>query len=792
MPIPLPDPHSLRSAVLGLQSALSSFENARSDERYSGSSADGTVTVQLDGMMRVVSLVIAPSQLSIGAQALADKVKDTVNGVIDDAETATRSLVSTFASALSLPGLPAYGSAPPDYADFAFMIDRVAADVLANNPCTSTKNYECQKGNVIAVVNARRRVLSLTFLEPLPRLAEHLATRAREAINCADDKAKDRPGEEPLDPIVGSPGLHQLVLYAKGLLKLNDRVQVKTSNCTDWATVGNAGLVETNIGVETDVGNILSRAKVVVRDRGRVHGFIRTSDVLETQNLTEIDGPVVENTPVVLPDLALNVQFPSTSQGTIEPEPDQQRSAGPGYYNKLHAKSRSQVFLSSGVYYLNEFIVEPDARVWLNQTNGPVIIYVKNTFIFRGAILDSASGFPRLFMGYVGTSLAVVERVFRGTLSAPNAKINIATVTETYEGAFHGKDIEVFPDAKICHRRFELRYDELPSLVPPSGPPAPVVDLGFENVAGWSSPQALLASVPNPVTQGSRSLKISNVTGMTDVVSASFSSALAVQGATRLLIDLWLPSSQPNPTYFGNLTAMISIPSAGIVALKLGALGLTSLGQNQFNTLEYALPANVRTALDGSHTDVSLRLVLCVNSGSGPWYIDNVRFAVPAVPVPPPSLDPTLSFEDLTRWSSPQVALSTSTSFKTHLQRSLRFPVMNGWTQAISLPFSTATVTASQGKARIDLRAPSSQPNQWWHGQLVLSFSIPSLGIQDAQTSPVELTPLAKEVFNSIELTLPTNVRDAINGSHPDLIVKVTLNVPAGAQAHYVDNLRFL
>jgi hypothetical protein len=353
MPIPLPDPNSLQSAVLSLQSSLASFERDRSEERYSGSSGDGAVSVEIDGMMRVVAITIEPLQLSIGAQALADKVKNVVNGVIDDAEAGTRSLVSSFATALALPGLPSFGSAPPDYVDFAFMVDSVTVDVLAHNPCGSTRTYECRKGNVIAVVDARRRVVSLTFIEPLPSLAEHLATRAREAINCADDDSKDRPGEEPVDPIVGAQGLHQLVLYAKGLLKLNDRAKVKTTDCADWATIANAGLVETNIGVEADVGNILSRARVFVRDRGRVHGFIRTSNVLETQNLTEIDGPVLEHTPVVLPDLVLNVPFPNATQGSIEPEPDQQQSAAPGYYNKLHAKPRAQVFLSSGVYYFN-------------------------------------------------------------------------------------------------------------------------------------------------------------------------------------------------------------------------------------------------------------------------------------------------------------------------------------------------------------------------------------------------------------------------------------------------------
>src|SRR5690606_18151225 len=127
--------------------------------------------------------------------------------------------------------------------------------------------------------------------------------------------------------------------------------------------------------------------------------------------------------------LAFEVDWPAATIGTIEPGPGQSQTAAPGYYNKIHAYSNAQVFLSSGVYFLNEFFLEPDAKLWLNASSGPIVIWVKDAFTYRGAILDSAGGFPRLFIGYLGTSLAVVERVFRGTLAAPNARINIASIT---------------------------------------------------------------------------------------------------------------------------------------------------------------------------------------------------------------------------------------------------------------------------------------------------------------------------------------------------------------------------
>lgn len=789
MATPLPNPNSLLSAIVNLERTLATFESGRVTATFAASSADGKVSAVVNGILRVVSISIDPTQLSLTPAALAAKVKDVVNAALASADASTAAAIKAFAGSLALPGLPAFGAPPPDYPDFAFTADSITSQILANNPCNSPGVFECRIGPVHAVVNAHRRIVTLTFDAPLPASAAYLGARAKEAINCAEDGATERPDITPEGPIGTSRGLQDLVIYAKGLLKLNDRAKVKGQGCTGWGTIGNAGTTETNIGVEAETGSILSRAKVVVRDRGKVHGFVRTTNILEKHNQTQIDGPEEQNATVVLPDLVLNVTFPSSSIGTIELEPGQQQTAAPGYYNKLHPKQNAQVFLSSGKYYFNEVFLEPGSKVWINAANGPVVIWVKNGFTFRGSFLATGGGFPRVFAGYLGTSMAVVESSFQGTLSAPNAKISVSTV-QNHEGAFHGKDVEVQPDIQICHRPFELRYEELPGLVPPGGLPPPTVDLGFENIAGWSSPQAVLSSVQNPVTQGTRSLQIATAPGATDVVSANFSADLAPQGATRLMIDLWVPANQPNPTFFGNLSAVISVPSRGVNNVSLGTIALTPRPTNQFNQFEFALPSAVRTALDATATDVSVKIVMSVNAGSGPWYIDNVRFLLP--PPPLSSLDATLSFEDLTKWTCAQTTLSSSTTTKTHLTKSLRVATAPGWHQIVSQPFGSSPLSAPLGKFRMDLRKPANQPNPSWHGQFQLQIDVPSAGISNATTAAVELKPLAADVFSLIELALPATVVNVINGDYSDLKLKLVMNVTANSGPWHLDNIRFV
>jgi hypothetical protein len=345
--------------------------------------------------------------------------------------------------------------------------------------------------------------------------------------------------------------------------------------------------------------------------------------------------------------------------------------------------------------------------------------------------------------------------------------------------------VEVQPDNVICHRPFELHYDELPGTVPPGGLPPPTVDLGFENVAGWSSPQATLSSISNPVTQGMKSLKVTG-SGQKEIVSALFPATLAPQGCTRCLVDLWVPTGQTS----GNLSVVISVPSAGVNNLSLGTVNFAGHPTNQFSQFELNLPTAVRSALDGNATDVSLKLVLSSSSGPGPWYIDNVRFLLPVSPLS--SLDPILSFEDGTKWWSPHTTLTTTTQFKTHLTRSLRVASAPGWLQAISVPFATAPLNAPLGKFRIDLRKPSNQPNQWWHGQFQLQVDVPSAGIAGATTGTIELTPLPSNTFVMLELVLPSNVAYVVNNQYEDLVLKLTLNAVPGSGPWHLDNIRFV
>jgi hypothetical protein len=151
--------------------------------------------------------------------------------------------------------------------------------------------------------------------------------------------------------------------------------------------------------------------------------------------------------------------------------------------------------------------------------------------------------------------------------------------------------------------------------------------LGFEDVAGWTAAQATLALASSPVSQGASSLAVTNVKGSTDIVSVPFSTAGLVAPTGRVRVDLWIGATQPNPSWIGQLQLFISIPSANVSNVSIGTKELTPLPRKVWSTIDLALPQAVRTALGSPRPDASFKIVLNVNAGSGPYYLDNMRFA---------------------------------------------------------------------------------------------------------------------------------------------------------------------
>ncbi|MFC1642261.1 hypothetical protein ACFL5O_06185, partial [Myxococcota bacterium] len=114
-----------------------------------------------------------------------------------------------------------------------------------------------------------------------------------------------------------------------------------------------------------------------------------------------------------------------------------------------------------------------------------------------------------------------------------------------------------------------------------------------------------------------------------------------------------------------------------------------------------------------------------------------------------------------------------------------------GWSLLSSLAFRTADWLAVGTRLAFDVYVDANQPNPQWVGALDVQVDIPAAGVNSADLGHVELTPLDRDQWNSVEVDVPLQVASALLGDYPGGVLHVAANLPSGAPPLLLDNLRF-
>lgn len=161
--------------------------------------------------------------------------------------------------------------------------------------------------------------------------------------------------------------------------------------------------------------------------------------------------------------------------------------------------------------------------------------------------------------------------------------------------------------------------------------------LGFEQPSQWMSPVGPV-TLTNSTTrsQGDKSLSLANFqyVQVRNVTPLTKDTAPVPETVS---FDIRIPEQTPNVYWRGAVELYIDAPSVGIWGQYLGYRSLDALPREQFTRVQFQVPNNLRTALQGNYTDLKFTIAVNVPAGSQPHYLD--RFVIGA-DVPPPTCAP--------------------------------------------------------------------------------------------------------------------------------------------------------
>jgi hypothetical protein len=316
----------------------------------------------------------------------------------------------------------------------------------------------------------------------------------------------------------------------------------------------------------------------------------------------------------------------------------------------------------------------------------------------------------------------------------------------------------------------------------------------------WTVNGAALGTNTETKSAGASSLSVAGC-GWQPLLSPVFSTHEFGVIGDRIAFDLFIPTSQSNPYWTGDVQMFLSIPAAQMYNAHLGWQGLTKLPRGQWTTIEYTLTPVARAALAGDHPGAQFTIALNLGSCAAPLLIDNLRFIGALVSRVAPHQEGSTNlnvqtnslfgFEQPGTWSSQQAAVALDFDLRSHGTASLSVP-SGGWIEVASSPFATNQAPPVTGKMNIDVFIPPGQSNPWWVGDLSASFDCPSAGLYSVYLGNKPLTNLFESEFNSVVFDVPSNVQQALRASHTGCRIKLELNTSAGKGNFRFDRLGFI
>jgi hypothetical protein len=147
-----------------------------------------------------------------------------------------------------------------------------------------------------------------------------------------------------------------------------------------------------------------------------------------------------------------NVTYPAGSGQNVLLLPAQTQALAPGLYGNVTTTVGSNLQLTAGTYYLSDLIVAPASTVTLDESTGPVIVYVTGILAPQANFAANGGSPSDFFIGYLGNLpiiLGAPGAPFAGTIVAPSASITFNAASAPHQGYFAATDVILNPGAQV-------------------------------------------------------------------------------------------------------------------------------------------------------------------------------------------------------------------------------------------------------------------------------------------------------------------------------------------------------
>lgn len=261
---------------------------------------------------------------------------------------------------------------------------------------------------------------------------------------------------------------HRLTLAAQDQLRIGQdatiiRATLSSARVT-YGTVSTMG--EGTVEKNATLGALYAygRSSPRVETGATVHGYVRSAVPATEVGTATVGIALLERMSSPIEGFTWRVDFHSKNRGAhlADPSDGKLSPLEPGAYSQLLVRTGSVAVLRNGTYYFDDFKVEQGGTLEINNTNGAVYVWVRNSFELLGPMQEYRLNGDVLF-GFAG-SKPVIASAFRGTFVAPAASVRLPKAGGPHHGAFFAREIVVEPGVTVEHRSFMTWINDPPVI----------------------------------------------------------------------------------------------------------------------------------------------------------------------------------------------------------------------------------------------------------------------------------------------------------------------------------------